>query len=57
MFALSPKCTVCVCTVARRVHNSGKGNDQVEVYTDADWAGCVDDHKSVSGCALFMNKS
>jgi hypothetical protein len=36
---------------------SGKGNDQVEVYTDKDWAGCVDDRKSVSGCTLFMNKS
>lgn len=30
------------------------GNLQVECYTDADWAGCLDDRKSTSGYCTFV---
>ena len=29
-------------------------NVQLHVYTDADWAGCIDDRKSTSGGAVFL---
>jgi Reverse transcriptase (RNA-dependent DNA polymerase) len=33
---------------------SKKGHRRIEVYTDADWAGCLDDKKSTSGYCAFV---
>jgi hypothetical protein len=33
---------------------SKKGHRRIEVYTDADWAGCLDDRKSTSDYCAFV---
>lgn len=32
------------------------GNFEFKTFTNADWAGCVDDRKSIRGDALFLGR-
>ena len=34
-----------------------KNSFTLKAYSDADWAGCVDDRKSTSGGAFFLGES
>jgi hypothetical protein len=33
---------------------SNNGHMRIEGYTDADWAGCLDDRRSTSGYCIFL---
>ncbi|KAF2310439.1 hypothetical protein GH714_010172 [Hevea brasiliensis] len=39
------------------LHLTKSAHYQLHVYSDADWASCVDDRKSTSGCAIFLGNN
>ena len=41
-------------TAGLSLHFKPSSSLSVEVFTDADWASCVDDRRSTSGCCVYL---